>query len=155
MMTIYKAPGAVLEKLNRLLDILKSSKKMFEQTASGLENKQLRNTILGLAQENRQYAEELAAHIQILGGQAGKVEQGAEFKEDWFKEKKEWEVAEDEKTALKNCALREEFTGQQYEDVLNEPFLHENLRKMIHYQFQGLMHSLSQMTLLSTSLAKG
>jgi uncharacterized protein (TIGR02284 family) len=150
--SLYKAPRGVLDKLNRLIQTLRTAKKMFEQTASLLENYQLRNTILGLAQENRQYADELAAHIHIIGGDSEKMDPGAESGDDWAGKKKDWGKAGDERTAVNRCAMREQFTGQQYEEVLNEPNLHENLRKLILNQLQGVRYSLSQMRMLSTSL---
>jgi rubrerythrin len=151
----YKAPRAVLEKMNRLLVSLRTAKKMYELTASALKNQQLKNTVLGLAQENKQYAEELAAHLQLLGGDIAVGVEPSSFRDDLVIEKREWEIPQSEKEAVDHCAMREKFTEQLYEDMLKEPSLHENLRKMIVYQLQGVMHSLSQMTLLSSSLVRG
>jgi uncharacterized protein (TIGR02284 family) len=125
---------------------------MYEQTAGALENKQLRSTILGLAQENRQYAEELSAHIHLIGGEIERGDQGAPFNDDWFNRNKEWEVTGFDMNAVNDCTMREQFTGQQYEEVLKEPNLHENLRKLILNQLQGVRHSLAQMRLLNMSL---
>jgi rubrerythrin len=149
---LYSAPRAVMEKLNRLVVSLRTAKKMYELTASALKNQQLKNTLLGLAQENKQYAEELSSQLRMMGADAVGAEEASSFRDDLVIEKREWEKPQNEKEAVDHCAMREKFTGQLYEDMLREPSLHENLRKMIVYQWQGLMHSLSQMTLLSTSL---
>ena len=152
--SLYKAPKAVLDKINKLLSTLRLSKKLYEQTAAKLKNSQFQGTILGLAQENRQFAEELAAHLHTMGGEESMPVPDTGVKTGAAQEKVEWEGGDDEKAALTHCAMREWYTGQQYEDVLKEPHLHENLRRLISYQLKGLMHSIAQMTLLNNSLAK-
>lgn len=149
---ISKTPKAVLEKLDRLLDTLQKVKKTFEQSASTIHNQQIRYTILGLAQESKQYANELMSHIEILGGTRERliVESEIDFCED---DKNEWECGE-EKDRLKICTSSEKFLLQVYREVLNEPFLYDNIRKMIRYQLNGILHSFAQLKLLNASLRK-
>ena len=64
----HKTPGIILEKLTRLLVALQEVKNHYEQVAKRIQNKQLKLSILGLAQESKQYANELIAHIETLGG---------------------------------------------------------------------------------------
>src|SRR4249919_1122481 len=64
----HKTPGIILEKLTRLLVALQEVKNHYEQVAKRIHNKQLKLSILGLAQESKQYANELIAHIETLGG---------------------------------------------------------------------------------------
>ena len=149
---VSKTPKAILEKLDRLLDTLQKVKKTFEQSASTIHNQQIRYTILGLAQESKQYANELMSHIEILGGTRERfiVETELDFCDD---DKNEWECNE-EKDRLKICTSSEKFLLQVYREVLNEPFLYDNIRKMIRYQLNGILHSFAQLKLLNASLRK-
>ena len=54
--------------MNNLCRVLRQEKKEFEQVATTLENKDLRSTILTLAQESNQYACELSSQIHTMGG---------------------------------------------------------------------------------------
>src|SRR5664279_3214280 len=64
----HKTPGIILDKLTRLLNVLQEVKNHYEQVAKRIHNRQLKLSILGLAQESKQYANELIAHIETLGG---------------------------------------------------------------------------------------
>src|ERR1035438_3097426 len=64
----HKTPGIILDKLNRLLNALQEVKNHYELVAKRIQNQQLKLSILGLAQESKQYANELIAHIETLGG---------------------------------------------------------------------------------------
>ena len=145
------APKIILDKLSRLLSILQGAKKTYEQTASTVNNKQIRYTILGLAQESKQYANEVMAHIETLGGEAAKPLAGSEFNYENLSERKEWEIKA-EKDRLQDCTNSESSILQAYHDLLAEPGLYENIRKTIKYQLVGLLHSFSQLKLLRTSL---
>ena len=150
---VSKTPKAILEKLDRLLETLQRVKKTFEQTASTINNQQIRCTILGLAQESKQYANELMSHMEILGGSRERYETDSKLDFSNSPEKNEWECSE-EKDRLKDCTSSEKFLLQVYREVLNEPFLYDNIRKMIRYQLNGILHSFAQLKLLNASLRK-
>jgi len=150
---VSKTPKAILEKLDRLLETLQRVKKTYEQTASTINNQQIRYTILGLAQESKQYANELMSHIEILGGSRERSSAEAEFVYEGAPAKNEWEC-DIEKDSLKDCTRSEKFLLQVYREVLNEPFLYENIRKMIRYQLNGILHSFAQLKLLNASLRR-
>ena len=65
---IHKAPPFLLEKMNNILSLLWRGKKQYEQVAITVEDKDLRCTMLRIAQESNQYACELSSQIQSLGG---------------------------------------------------------------------------------------
>jgi uncharacterized protein (TIGR02284 family) len=150
---VSKTPKAILEKLDRLLETLERVKKTYEQTASTISNQQIRYTILGLAQESKQYANELMSHIEILGGSRERFSVESEFTYEGAPAKNEWEC-DIEKDSLKDCTRSEKFLLQVYREVLNEPFLYENIRKMIRYQLNGILHSFAQLKLLNASLRR-
>src|SRR5450432_4589705 len=65
---VHKTPGIILDKLTRLLNALQEVKNHYELVAKRINNQQLKLSILGLAEESKQYANELIAHIETLGG---------------------------------------------------------------------------------------
>jgi hypothetical protein len=147
----HKTPGIILEKLTRLLSALQNVKNHYEQVAKRIQNKQLKLSILGLAQESKQYANELIAHIETLGG----VMQDR-MKTDFNK-------LEDSGTTLEIPGNTEDLVGlkleeqqvmKTYREVLNEPFLYDTIRQMVRYQQNGLLHCFSQIRMLYATLLK-
>ncbi|HMH32028.1 MAG TPA: DUF2383 domain-containing protein [Puia sp.] len=152
MITLYEMPSLVTDKLKYLLVSLQKSRKVYEQMAFTLKNRQLRLTIIGLAQESRQYATELDSYVTTLGLETERMETGLEFSDDSSPEGKDWICLEEEKDILHWCAKSEKALLKVYREVLNEPFLNEGVRKMMRYQLNGMMHSFAQLKLLYASL---
>jgi len=150
---VSKTPKAILEKLDRLLETLHKVRETFEQTASSIHNQQIRYTVLGLAQESKQYANELMSHIETLGGSREKFPIESEPNICDVLDDDE-SACREEKDRLKICTSSEKFLLQVYREVLNEPFLYDNIRKMIRYQLNGILHSFAQLKLLNASLRK-
>jgi 1,2-phenylacetyl-CoA epoxidase catalytic subunit len=147
----HKTPGIILDKLTRLLNALQEVKNNYEQAAKRIQNLQLRLSLLGLAQESKQYANELIAHIETLGG---KLQD--RIKSDFNKVEKTEEIPElpgniDDLGQLK---LGEQMVMKTYRDVLNEPFLYDTIRQMVRYQQNGLLHCFSQIRMLYATLLK-
>jgi uncharacterized protein (TIGR02284 family) len=147
----HKTPGIILDKLNRLLNALQEVKNHYELVAKRIQNQQLKLSILGLAQESKQYANELIAHIETLGGilqdrvktDCNRVDQSSDPQETIGS-------AED----LVQLKIGEQQVMKTYRDVLNEPFLYDTIRQMIRYQQNGLLHCFSQIRMLYATLLK-
>jgi len=146
--TVNKIPAFVLEKLDILFQLLKERKKEFEIFAARLKDKQLRRTVLSLAQEANQYANELIGQIQMMGGRFRSMERGEEYQEP-----EHIVMMKGEEDILKSCEISEKKMIVAYRSILNEPFLHENLRKLIRCQLNGLTFAFMQLRLLNTSLS--
>ena len=148
---VHKTPGIIVEKLTRLLNALQTVKDNYEQTALRIRNKQLRLSLLGLAQESKQYANELIAHIETLGGKMNE-----RFKGDFNRmdSNDAHLVLMDGKTDLREMNLGEQLLMKTYREILNEPFLYDNIRQMIRYQQNGLMHCFSQLKMLYATILK-
>ena len=147
----HKTPGIILDKLNRLLNALQEVKNNYEQVARRIQNIQLKLSLLGLAQESKQYANELIAHIETLGG---KLQD--KFKSD-FNRVEAVEVNMDipgYMVDLVQMNLGEQMVLKTYRDVLNEPFLYDTIRQMIRYQHNGLLHCFSQIRMLYATMVK-
>ena len=147
----HKTPGIILDKLTRLLNALQEVKNHYEQVAKRIKNPQLKLSILGLAQESKQYANELIAHIETLGG----ILQDR-VKSDCNRVEEEEEVLQipDQAEDLIGLKLGEQQVMKTYRDVLNEPFLYDTIRQMIRYQQNGLLYCFSQIRMLYSTLLK-
>jgi hypothetical protein len=147
----HKTPGIILEKLSRLLNSLQDVKNHYEQVAKRIQNKQLKLSILGLAQESKQYANELIAHIETLGGAMHD-----KIKTDCNRVDESGETPEipGNTEDLIGLRLDEQQVMKTYRDVLNEPFLYDTIRQMVRYQQNGLLHCFSQIRMLYATLLK-
>ncbi len=140
---LYKAPPFLLEKMNNLCSLLWQEKKEFEQVATAIANKDLRITMLNLAQESNQYACELSSQIHTLGGipDIEKIKQ-PELKDDVRN-------LNDENEILIFCRMKEKKMIGAYQAILNESFLYEGLRKMIRYQLNEMLCAFMQVKQLN------
>ena len=135
---LYKAPPFLLEKMNNLCSVLRQGKKEFEQVATTLTNKNLRYTMLTLAQESNQYAHELSSQISTLGG-IPEIEKNKELEL-----LDEIRNLHDENEILTLCNKNEKKLIGAYRDILNESFIFEELRKMIRYQLNEMLCAFMQ-----------
>jgi uncharacterized protein (TIGR02284 family) len=147
----HKTPGVILDKLTRLLNALQEVKNNYEQMARRIQNQQLKMSLIGLAQESKQYANELIAHIETLGGKMHE-----RMKSDFNRVE---ELAENSTLPGNNkdlllLNLDEQLVLKTYRDVLNEPFLYDTIRQMVRYQQNGLLHCFSQIRMLYATLLK-
>ncbi|HZZ75711.1 MAG TPA: hypothetical protein VFE04_07270 [Puia sp.] len=147
----HKTPGIILDKLTRLLNALQEVKNNYEQVAKRIQNLQLKLSLLALAQESKQYANELIAHIETLGGKLQdklKTDFNRVDEPDLNVEVPGYMVD------LVQLNLGEQLVLKTYRDVLNEPFLYDTIRQMVRYQQNGLLHCFSQIRMLYATLFK-
>lgn len=143
--TVNKIPGFVLEKLDILFLLLKERKQEYEAFAGKVNDKQLKRTVLTLAQETNQYANELCSQIETMGGNIAGAAGAADEPQVLLM------MAQDEDAILRSCEVSEKKMIVAYRSILNEPFLHDNLRKLIRCQLNGLTYAFMQLKLLNTS----
>lgn len=148
---VHKTPGIMLDKLSRLLNALQTVKDNYERTALHIHNKQLRMSLLALAQESKQYANELIAHIETLGGKMNDHFKG-EFNR--LDSNQVHPFPGEGKMDLREMNLGEQLLMKAYREVLNEPFLYDNVRRIIRYQQNGLMHCFSQIKIMYAMILK-
>jgi len=139
-----RIPAFVLEKLNLLLDLLKERKKEFEAFAGKIKNKSLKRTVLSLAQECNQYAQELLSQLETMTGDT-KVHEQTEM------EKANTMLLEEE-DILRSCQVSEKKMIIAYRSILNESVLEDNLRNLLRNQLNGLACAFTQIKLLNASL---
>jgi len=147
---IYQAPAGILDQLKSLFAILTRGKTKYEHIAAKIMDKNLHRTIIWLAQENSQYANELSRQIEIMGGHLEtaipvNIKQPREDELDFNPQKTDKEIF-----AL--CAQHEKEIIKAYRKVLNEPFLTGGIKNMIRYQLNGLLCAFQQLRLLNASL---
>jgi hypothetical protein len=147
----HKTPGIILDKLTRLLNALQEVKNNYEQVAKRIQNLQLKLSLLGLAQESKQYANELIAHIETLGG---KLQDRIKTDFNRVDGATDYSEVPGHMVDLVQLNLGEQMVLKTYRDVLNEPFLYDTIRQMIRYQQNGLLHCFSQIRMLYATLLK-
>ncbi|MES1223881.1 MAG: DUF2383 domain-containing protein [Bacteroidota bacterium] len=147
--TVNKIPAFVLEKLDILFQLLKERKKEYETFACKINDKHLKRTVLTLAQETNQYANELSSQIETMGGN---IKEQDIINNNRSVSTDNGTMISDEDEILKSCEISETKMIIAYRTVLNEPFLHDNLRKLIRCQLNGLTYAFMQLRLLNTSL---
>jgi uncharacterized protein (TIGR02284 family) len=145
----HKTPGIILDKLTRLLNALQEVKNNYEQVAKRIQNLQLRLSLLALAQECKQYANELIAHIETLGG---KLQDRIKTDFNRVDEPDSKVEVPGYMVDLVQLNLGEQMVLKTYREVLNEPFLYDTIRQMIRYQQNGLLHCFSQIRMLYSTL---
>ncbi|MEO6329690.1 MAG: hypothetical protein ABIO55_12190 [Ginsengibacter sp.] len=135
---LYKAPALLLEKMNNICSLLWRGKKEYEQVAIITEDKDLRCTMLTLAQESNQYACELCSQIHALGGA---LQIGIINEEELDEELKN---LHGESEIITFCQKNEREMISAYQEILNYSFLYEGLRKMIRYQLNEILCAFMQ-----------
>ena len=152
-MTIaFEMSPTILQKLRELFGSLVHAKKSYEELAFGLRDRQLQQTVIGLAQESRQYATELDSFIHTLGFDMGQGRGEEEIPVRMAKNLQEPPETREQKDIIHYCVHSEKSILLVYRDLLNEPYLYEGIRKMVRYQLNGLMHSFAQLKMLGASL---
>ena len=144
-------PKTVLDKFDSLLGALQSVREYSERMAISIQGKEFRFSVLELAQEARQYSNELIAHLETLGGEIGDA-----FKASCYSIQRpaDYSSFTNGKNELNDLNLGEKFILKKYQEVLNEPFLSENSRKMVRYQLNGMMYLLSKLKMMKSTLLR-
>jgi len=144
----YKASPFLLKKIMNLCRLLWKEKRKYEYVASTIPDKELRRTVLSLAQESNQYASELSSQIETLGG----IPQTEIFEPEM---EVEIENIHDENDVLAFCKKNEKKMVKAYTKILNESYLNESylydgLEKMMRYQLNGILCAFMQLKLLNS-----
>jgi uncharacterized protein (TIGR02284 family) len=134
---LYTAPTFILEKMNNILSLLWQGKKQYEQVAVTISDKDLRCTMLRIAQESNQYANELSSQIQVLGGSP------AIEKTDEAGLGEEIKNLNSDNEIITFCQKNEKKMISAYEEILDGS-LYDGLRKMIRYQLNELLFAFMQ-----------
>ncbi len=100
--------------------------------------------MLTLAQESRQYACELSSQIHTLGG-VPEIETNNEPEL-----RAEVKNLNDENEILTFCKVNEKKMIGAYQEILNESFLYDGLRKMIRYQLNEMLCAFMQVKQLNS-----
>ena len=139
---VYKAPTAVLESLKKLLQVLGAEKAHLEQAALIADNRQLKNTLVQFLQESNQYINELKCQIESLGE---RVESNNEIDMNAIKK------IQSTQEIYEYCGECEKKIVDAYREIINQPIIVKELRRMIRYQLNGLLCAFIQLKLLKDS----
>ena len=131
-----------LENINFLYSLLLQGKSQYEQIATNIAEKELRRTVLTVAQQNKQYSRELFSQIESLGGIPPAVNENTfetGIPESHFNNNNE---------ILAFCKMNEKKMVTEYRKLLNGPLLYKDLREILEYQLKGISYSFAQLKLL-------
>lgn len=144
----YRAPHYLIDKLLHFLDFLKTEKDKYECAAQAVSDRQMRYTITNLAQESNQYGCELLSQLQSLGANV-KIEQAEKnIPIEFLKPVADAGPNQSDLTTLQLCRESEKQMITAYRAILNEPFLMEDLRKLMRAQLNGILCAFLQLKLL-------
>jgi hypothetical protein len=136
---LFTAPAPVTDKLNNLYNLLKKERDQYEQLAAAISAKELKRTVLTLAQQHNQYSNELAAHVRSLG---------CTVHDNCHEVHHAPEISVDDFSIISFCKMNEQKLVSAYREILNEVFLYEGLGKILRYQLNGILCSFTQLKLL-------
>lgn len=143
--TTSKVPDYIVDKIYVLIYLLKKEKNTYENAASKITNRQLRDTISGLAQENNQYSAELMSQLRILGKESISLPADEEQRLTINNDKQdEYGYSEN---ILSMCKDSEKRLIQAYRSILNEPFLLTEIRSLIRVQLNGILYAFLRLKL--------
>ncbi|MFT3747812.1 MAG: hypothetical protein QM768_05820 [Agriterribacter sp.] len=144
--TSFRLPQYIVDKVSRLMDILKSEKQKYEIASISVKDKQLRDSISWLAQESNQYICELTSQLKSIGAvvaiDAEENNQSSSSAPPVFTE------TQLSSNVIQFCKDSEKMIISAYRVVLNEPYLVEGLRTLIRQQLNGIMYAFLQLKLL-------
>lgn len=142
---IPMTPAAVTKKIYRLHRLLVKEKEDFEEVAGPITDRNLRSTVLSLAQQNNQYAAELSCYLQSTGTAVAKN------KKSHSQEPGPAAVGPNalhETGVLAFCSSNERKIAQAYRRILQETALYQGLKDMMGYQLNGILSACMQLKLL-------
>lgn len=147
----YKAPKYLIDKLLHFLDFLKTEKEKYERAALAVSDPEMRYTITNLAQESNQYGCELLSQLRSLGANI-RIGQPESTPIESFRSVTE--AGSDQAldhTTLQLCRDSEKQMITAYRTILNEPFLMEDLRRLMRTQLNGILCAFLQLKLLASA----
>lgn len=147
----YKFYPHIIAKLSALVKLLQVEKIKFDTAASNFDNRNLRDTLHWLSQENNQYAGELQSQLSMMG-----VENRELSFERKNSDQKQMPMLsttvrfdnEGKAGILLECCKSEKQLIGSYRDILNEPHLGGDLRTVLRYQLNGILYVFLQLKLL-------
>lgn len=148
----YKAPGYVTQKLFRLLSTLKSERDKYAETASKITDRQLRDNINVLAQENNQYASELLSQLQMMGSENDNTNAESEPVKIIVTSEADAGDNHNAGSVLQLCKDGEKKMIRLYREILNEPYLGEDFRRLMRCQLNGIMYAFLRLKLYSSTI---
>ncbi|HLK29927.1 MAG TPA: hypothetical protein VKT28_15210 [Puia sp.] len=138
-----------LKKLNELRSALLEGIRKCGEVVLSVNNEPLRKTIMSLEQQSNQYANELNAQIQVMGGYSMNESKQEDANTSGKSKKIKTNI---EEQALKICRKIEKSVINLYKKTLKEELANDGLKKMMKYQMDGIMCTTLQLKLLSKFL---
>jgi hypothetical protein len=122
---------------------LEEGKKRCEEMVFKIPETHIRKSILGIEKQSEEYAHELNAQIETMGGESKDV--SIEMKSPYrsFNSRSR----NIEKEILVMCRVIERSVIKLYSKILNDPILTDGFKEVIRAQMNGIMRSTLQLKL--------
>lgn len=140
--------------IKKLSSILLDERCQYMQTAGVTQNRQMKKTITGLAQEFEAYAGEIYFHLKVMGISERRSNKTDKIHQIGSTAAGGTIVDYNEEFIVSNCCSRENILVHAYRDILNEPFLSGELRQVLRQQLNGIMYGYTRLKLLKGTFSK-
>lgn len=144
----------VIKKVRRLINALCTEEQRYNTAAEAVNDRQLRDSIRYLAQQNDHYACELQSQLYIIGAQVGSDIMDADEpgkmqlpvpRPDDYPTNPAWD------DIIQACCNSEKDLIINYRNILSGA-LPDDLRNVLHYQLEGIIYGFLQMELVRNIL---
>lgn len=143
--THYLDKPLPIDKIEGLCKLLRKETYAYQVISSAVKDKKVQSTMLALAEESNQYANELYSEVLVPAGMTEKTENSEE------NEALDPAVM-DNKDALGHfCNTTEMKLVKAYREVLNESFFNKELRKKINDQLNGTLCNFMRLKIYKNS----
>lgn len=143
----FQCPSIIIEKLEHLTMLLQHECAYLKTVAAEMSHRQLRNSIYLAVQECNQYALEISGQMQILDYTKNAKQAHPEVAE-FTSLPVTVSSTESIKKAVRHCRETELRLITAYREILNEPFLLQDLRVLLRRQYNGVLCAFLQLKLL-------
>ena len=142
------------ERLKTVVHLLHKSYKLYNQIAKRASNKRTELLVYSLATESNQYHSELKSKVQILEKKYYDTEPET-TRVKWnvvILNEKKFDNTEE---ILNDCAVIETAIIKAYRDLLNDPSIMLDLRKLLQQQLNGFLYSFVKLKMLESISQQG
>jgi len=147
----HKDYSDIIKKIDHLINALRAEEQRYNTVAETVNHRQLRDSIRNLAQKNDYYASELQSQLYMIGAEVSSGNISEPWKISPVSESGDDPVNPAWHDIIQHCCDSEKDIIGVYKSMLNES-LPEELRRVLHYQLDGILSGFLQMKLVHNTL---
>jgi len=141
----------IAEKMRNAISALEHAYQMFNCVAQKSTDRKTQILIFGLATESFQYYKELVSQVQVLECKPYLNEHGEETRIEWNVVSMQRDTVRDNTDdILKECTEIEKKLIKEYRNLLNDPYIYGDHRKLLQQQLNGLLYAFVKLKMLKS-----